>query len=180
MFLPTAVVGGASIVVILLGIVRTKFLALLLGTSGVGLVGVYQSILEIARMLAGMGVANSGVRQVATSLADSQPCRVAGDCYHLRRICLILGFAGSACLFLARGPISRLTFGTSNHSTRDRISFYHCPFHDDLVWPNRDCRGFRAHRRSGQAKHTWCILGDCPSAFPWSRGLENRGSYRFL
>ena len=48
--------SGSSVLNIGLGIVRTKAMALLLGPSGVGLLGIYGSIQDLARMDAGRAV----------------------------------------------------------------------------------------------------------------------------
>ena len=47
----SALIGGSSVVNILIGIVRTKAMALLLGPEGFGLMGVYGSISNFARAL---------------------------------------------------------------------------------------------------------------------------------
>lgn len=111
----TALVGGSSGITILLGIVRTKFLAVLLGPSGVGLMGMYNSITEMATNLAGMGVRNSGVRQIAEAAGSGDNLRVARTTKTLRRISLVLGAAGALLLAGLSHPICRLTFQNTNH-----------------------------------------------------------------
>src|SRR4051812_39072764 len=57
----TALIGGSSVVNIAFGIVRAKAMAVLLGPSGVGLMGLYSSVAEVTQSLAGMGIQSSGV-----------------------------------------------------------------------------------------------------------------------
>src|SRR4249920_938 len=64
----SALVGGSSVVRIALGFVRTKVMTLVLGPAGYGLVGIYQSITDLAQAVAGMGLNTSGVRQIAEAV----------------------------------------------------------------------------------------------------------------
>jgi O-antigen/teichoic acid export membrane protein len=63
----TAVMGGATIAIILIGVVRTKLFALLVGPAGIGLIGLFTSIMATAAAVGGMGLGFSGVREIAAS-----------------------------------------------------------------------------------------------------------------
>lgn len=63
----TSIFGGSQIVTILIGIVRTKIIAILLGTTGVGLIGIYQSIIEMIRTTSALGMDTGGVKEIATA-----------------------------------------------------------------------------------------------------------------
>jgi PST family polysaccharide transporter len=108
----TALIGGSSVVNIAFGIVRTKAMALFLGPAGVGLMGLYSSILELAQSLAGMGIQSSGVRQIAEAVGSGDEERIARTATVLRRTSLILGALGALLLVALARPISRLTFGS--------------------------------------------------------------------
>ncbi|MEO6817577.1 MAG: hypothetical protein ABI177_12845, partial [Edaphobacter sp.] len=49
----SALVGGSSVLNIIIGIVRTKIMALLLGPAGFGLLSVYGSIVTLTQTFAG-------------------------------------------------------------------------------------------------------------------------------
>ncbi len=61
------VIGSAQVVNILISIVRIKVLAVLLGPSGVGLLSIYNSLLDMVQQTAGLGMGSSGVRELASS-----------------------------------------------------------------------------------------------------------------
>jgi len=61
----TSITGGSSVINILIGLIRTKALALLLGPMGVGLVGLYTGLMSTATTIASMGVGTVGTRQIA-------------------------------------------------------------------------------------------------------------------
>ncbi len=101
---------------ILLGIVRTKILAVLLGPSGVGVIGLYNSITGLVGTFAGMGIASSGVRQIAEAAGTGDGDRIARTTITLRRVAIILGAAGAFALVACAYPLSRFTFGNASHA----------------------------------------------------------------
>lgn len=112
----SAVIGGSSVVNIGLGIVRTKVMALLLGPAGVGLLGIYGSISDLVRTVAGMGINSSGVRQIAEAVGTGDTPRVARTVTTLRRVALLLGLLGAFLLTALCRPISQVSFGDTRHA----------------------------------------------------------------
>lgn len=113
----SAIIGGSSILNILLSVVRTKLLALLLGPAGVGLMGLFNSITGMATMLAGMGISNSGVRQIAEAAGTGEEIVIARTATILRRCALVLGALGAIALFVLAKPVSIITFGNISQAT---------------------------------------------------------------
>jgi PST family polysaccharide transporter len=108
----SAVIGGSSAVTMAFGIVRAKAMALMLGPTGVGLMGVFTSVSDLTRSIAEMGINSSGVRQIAESVGSGDEARVARTATVLRRVSVVLGAIGAAILLLFRTQVSQLTFGT--------------------------------------------------------------------
>lgn len=96
--------------------VRTKAMALLLLPAGYGLFSLYWNISELARIVAGMGINNSGVRQIAESVGTGDEQRIARTVVTLRRTALVLGLVGAVLLLVVSGPISWLSFGDGSHA----------------------------------------------------------------
>jgi enterobacterial common antigen flippase len=113
----SALVGGSQVLNIVIGIVRTKAMAVLLGPSGFGLFGLYGSIVDLTQNLAGMGVNSSGVRQIAAAVGSGNNERIAQTAAVLRRTSVLLGLLGATLLVVFSGPISRLSFGNMQHGT---------------------------------------------------------------
>jgi len=67
----TALLGGSSFINILIGMIKTKIVALLLGPSGVGFMGVLSSLQQIVTTVTGLGLNTSGVRQIAHATASN-------------------------------------------------------------------------------------------------------------
>jgi antigen flippase len=109
-------IGGSSAVTIAIGIVRTKVMALLLGPAGFGLMGLYSSIVDVSVSVAGMGVNNSGVRQIAEAAGSADATRIARTVTVLRRTSVVLGILGAVLLAILAQPVSELTFGNNHHA----------------------------------------------------------------
>jgi O-antigen/teichoic acid export membrane protein len=112
----SALVGGSSIVTIVFGMVRTKAMALLLEPAGFGFMGLYGSIADTTRSIAGMGVNSSGVRQIAEAAGSGEEERIGRTLTVLRRAALILGILGAVLLVALCKPVSALTFGDTQHA----------------------------------------------------------------
>lgn len=112
----TGLIGGSSVISIILRIIRTKVLAVLLGPAGMGLFGIYDSITRMIETIAGMGIQSSGVRQTAEAVAANDKEKISYTIFTLRRISIFLGIFGMLLLLLLSTPISILTFGNSEHS----------------------------------------------------------------
>lgn len=109
-------IGGSSALSIVIGIVRTKAMAVLLGPAGFGLMGIYSSIIDLTASIAGMGINSSGVRQIAESASSEDGTRVARTVTVLRRTAVLLGLCGAGLLALFSQQMSELTFGTGGHA----------------------------------------------------------------
>jgi antigen flippase len=113
----SALIGGSQVVNIGIRIVRTKAMAVLLGPAGVGLMGVYESIVNLAQSIAGMGINSSGVRQIAEAVGTSDTHRIARTVAVLRRTSVVLGILGAVLLMVVSKQVSILTFGNNNHTS---------------------------------------------------------------
>jgi PST family polysaccharide transporter len=112
----SALIGGSSVLSIALGIVRTKAMAILLGPAGMGLLGLYASIADLARVIAGMGINTSGVRQIAEAVGTDNTERIGRTIVTLRRVAILLGALGALLLVVLCQPISKFSFGDHQHA----------------------------------------------------------------
>ena len=98
----------------IIGIVKVKVLAVLVGPAGIGLMGLYQNIMGMASKAASGGLDRSGVRQVAASADDAETLSIIRRALWLGN--LILGVLGIAILWLLREPLSQWVFGDTVHA----------------------------------------------------------------
>jgi PST family polysaccharide transporter len=113
----SVLIGGSSVIGIGIGMVRTKAMALMLGTAGFGLMGLFTSIQNFALSIAAMGISSSGVRQIAEAVGSGDTTRVARTVAVLRRTAIFLGISGAILLALFSGPVAAFTFEDNRQTT---------------------------------------------------------------
>ncbi len=111
----SALIGASSMGGFAIGIVRTKAMATLLGPAGMGLIGIYMSLVDLAVSIAGLGVKSSGVRGIAEAVGSNDIARINVTVVVLRRISILLGLGGALLMILLSDSISELTFGSADH-----------------------------------------------------------------
>lgn len=104
----TAIVGGASAINILIGLARNKVAAILLGPAGIGTIGLLLNLVTTVASLAGLGIAMSGVRALASAADDDARS-------HIRRVVgtltLLLAAAGGIGIWLLREALAEYVLG---------------------------------------------------------------------
>jgi PST family polysaccharide transporter len=112
----SALIGGSSVAVIAVGVVRTKAMAVMLGPAGFGLMGLYSSIIDLVLAVASLGLGASGVRQIAEAAASGDNGRIGRTVLVLRRTAVVLGLLGLGLTVLFAEPLAVLTFGSADHA----------------------------------------------------------------
>lgn len=111
----TGVFGFAQLLKILVGLVSSKFVALFLGTTGIGVVGLLQNTLTIITSLTGFGINISGVRMVALSYSENNQREFSKTILTLKRWSILTGLLGVLLTLILAKPLSIWTFGSSDY-----------------------------------------------------------------
>lgn len=99
---------------VLIGVVKVKALALLVGPAGVGLLGAFQSLVGTTSTLVGLGVNKSGVRQLAAARGDeTMPGLVSTVLVGFN---IAAGLVGAAILLVLREEAAIWTFGDADRA----------------------------------------------------------------
>ncbi|MBU1365484.1 MAG: O-antigen translocase [Gammaproteobacteria bacterium] len=112
----SVIIGGAVGINLLLGAVRTKFAALLIGTAGVGLLTSFTTVQGLFSTLAGLGIQSSAVREIAASVAKGDEQAIGRTVLTLRRICWLTGLGGLLTISAISVPVSQMTFGSDQYT----------------------------------------------------------------
>ena len=110
----SAVMGGAQAINYMVGLLRIKVVAVLLGPAGVGVIGLYNSASNLVGAVTGLGLQRSSVRAIASAQGD--PIAVARATRMLRRLCWATGVLGWGASVALAIPLSRLMFQSSTHA----------------------------------------------------------------
>jgi O-antigen/teichoic acid export membrane protein len=111
----TGVFGFSQLLKILVGLVGSKFVALFLGTAGIGIVGLLQNTLAIITAIIGFGINISGVRMVAISCAENNQQEFSKTILVLKRWSVVTGLLGVLLTIVFAQPLSIWTFGSDNY-----------------------------------------------------------------
>ena len=111
----TGVFGLAQLLKILVGLVSSKFVALFLGTTGIGIVGLLQNTLSIITSITGFGINISGVRMVALSYSQNNQQEFSKTILALKRWSIVTGLLGVLLTLALAKPLSIWTFGSDNY-----------------------------------------------------------------
>jgi len=115
-FKSTSIIGGSQVLNVLIGIARTKALAVLLGPSGMGLAGMYQSATGLVGTITGFGIGQAGVRQIAEAAGTKDDAKIARTIRTLRRTALVSGILGTLGVLVFYRPITQATFGNLDYA----------------------------------------------------------------
>ena len=111
----TLILGGAQVTNVVISIVRMKLIAMLLGPTGVGLLGVYANLMETVAVTAGLGMNTSGVRQIAKAREK------ADEVSQLRTLIslslFLQGVIAMAAVWVLRRPLATWVFGDALRAT---------------------------------------------------------------
>lgn len=114
-FKATSLFGGLQVYQILVNVVKSKFIAVLLGPLGIGIQGLYTSALQFIQGLTSMGLSSSAVRDVSEANGTGDMVRVAGVVKTLRRFVWCTGLIGLLVVLFLSPVLSKTSFGDSNH-----------------------------------------------------------------
>ena len=112
----SSILGGTQVLVYLISLIKNKVAAVLLGPSGIGLIGLYTSATAMVAIAAGLGLNSSGVREVADAEASKDPEKIARVTLTLRRLCWLSGAVGWLATIILAWPLSRWTFGSTERA----------------------------------------------------------------
>jgi PST family polysaccharide transporter len=96
----SAIIGSASVIGILLGIVRLRIAATAVGPVGIGIIGLLQNFVMLAGSLAAMGIGNGAARQIAAALGRDDASGLAAAKRTLLIGGVLLALVGGAVAWL--------------------------------------------------------------------------------
>lgn len=112
----TGVIGSSQIITLFIGVIRTKFLAVLLGTTGVGIIGLLQSTLEFAKSITGFGIGFSAIRDISSASQQQDEFRIVQVISIFRKLVWLTGIIGLIVVLIFSRQISIYTFGSDEYT----------------------------------------------------------------
>lgn len=115
-FKATSLFGGVQVYQILIQIIKSKFVAVLLGPAGVGIMGLYQSGLQLIQQLSSMGLSQSAVRDVSEANGSNDMQRIAKTVTVVRKLVWVTGIFGLVLVACFSPLLSKTSFGNYDYT----------------------------------------------------------------
>lgn len=113
----TSLFGGVQIINILIRIVRSKFIAVLLGPEGMGINGLLNSATLMINGFTGLGLGISAVKDISEAHASGNSIRVSRTFTILKKLVWLTGSLGFLACFISSPLLSKLSFGNYEYTT---------------------------------------------------------------
>lgn len=112
----TSLFGGVQVSNILIAVIRSKFVAVLLGPTGMGLGGLFASTMGVIGGLTNLGLATSAIKDIAAANATGDEQRIATIVTVFRRLVWVTGLVGTLITLVLSPWLSEIAFGTREHT----------------------------------------------------------------
>lgn len=112
----TSVFGGVQVFGIIISIIRTKFIAVILGPTGTGIAGLLNSTTGLISGLTNFGLGTSAVRNVSEANSVNDGNKIGTVVGVLRRLVWITGLLGAILTIVLSPWLSQLTFGNRDYT----------------------------------------------------------------
>lgn len=113
----SSIIGGASVINIFIGLLRTKILAVLLGPAGIGLVSLYTGLMQTAATLATVGLGTVGTQQIAEAIGKEDERALAVARRAMLFGTLLLAGAGAFVVWSLRELLAAYVLGGAEHAS---------------------------------------------------------------
>jgi O-antigen/teichoic acid export membrane protein len=111
----TSIFGGAQFIQAILGLFRSKIIAVIMGPSGLGFYSLLSTTLGVATNIFSLGVNVSAVKSISQFAAEDNLTKVGHTILVLKRISWICGVIGMVFLTLFSSSISSIVFSEKDY-----------------------------------------------------------------
>lgn len=115
-FKATSLFGGVQVYQILIGIIKSKFISILLGPAGMGIQGLYQTTLDLIKSVSSFGLESSAVRDISEAHNCGEHQRLVKVVAIVRRLVWATGLLGFFITLVLSPLLSKLTFGNGDYT----------------------------------------------------------------
>ncbi len=110
----TSLFGGVQFINILIQIIRSKIIAVLLGPTGIGILGLLNSTITMVKCGTDFGLGVSAVKDIALANESENNLKVSETVTIVRRLVWLTGTLGTLVVFFFSSWLSQVTFGNDD------------------------------------------------------------------
>lgn len=112
----TSLFGGVQAFQIVITIIKSKFVAILLGPTGMGIVGLLTSTTGLITGITNFGLGTSAVKDISEANATNDNVRISLVINVMRKLVWITGLLGSIITLVLAPLLSIMTFGNKEYT----------------------------------------------------------------
>ena len=112
----TSIFGGVQVFQIIIGVIRSKCIAVLLGPAGMGISGLLQATVDMVAALTGFGLSTSAIKNISSAQSQGDAEKVGRVVAVFKRLTWATGLLGGILTLLLSPYLSRLTFGNEGYT----------------------------------------------------------------
>lgn len=110
-FKATSLFGSIQVINIIVRVIKSKFVAVLIGPTGMGIVGLLSATIDVISASTNFGLRTSSVRNIVEANAQGDKYTISAVISVLKRLVWITGTLGAIICIIGAKSLSRLTFG---------------------------------------------------------------------
>lgn len=112
----TGLYGGIQGVNILIGLIRNKLVAMLLGPEGMGLISLFNTSIRLVSDSTNFGISMSGVKEISEAYGRGDAAKVSQSVAVVRYWCLLTALLGMVVCVVMSPLLNRWTFDWGDHT----------------------------------------------------------------
>ena len=113
--------GGVKVIQILVGIIKNKLVAVLLGPNGMGIYGLITSNTQLVKTITDCGLHTSSIREISKAYTSGDEVRASRTLSVFRKLVILTGLIGSIIVLAFAEQISQISFGNHDYSLAFRL-----------------------------------------------------------
>jgi O-antigen/teichoic acid export membrane protein len=115
-FKSTSLFGGVQILSIIISVIRSKFIAIFLGPTGIGVSGLLTSTIMLISSITNLGIERSSVKNIASANTRGNELMITKIVSVTHYLVWFTGTIGSFIIFIFSPYLSDLAFGNDDFS----------------------------------------------------------------
>ncbi|MDO9634459.1 MAG: oligosaccharide flippase family protein [Paludibacter sp.] len=115
-FKATSLFGGVQIYNIIIGIIKSKFIAILLGPTGMGIAGLLTSATSLVQGFTAMGLSSSAIKNIAEANSNEDDGKLSLVVTVFKRLVWFTGILGMIVTIIIAPLLSKYSFGNYDYT----------------------------------------------------------------
>lgn len=112
----TALFGGVGVLNILISVVKSKVIAVLLGPAGMGVLGLFNSAIDLINKSTNFSLRTSAIKDISSAYASNDNHKLSQSYSVFRRLVLLTGLLGLFVCVIFSPYLSKSSFGDYNYT----------------------------------------------------------------